>query len=116
MVTLKKVSLAGYKSIKDCPDVSFRRLNVLIGANGSGKTNLLSFFKLLNYAMTDALQTFIGRAGGAHSLLHYGPKVTPQCSATITFGTETGTNTYHCRLFHAAPDTLIFGEESIRYQ
>ncbi len=66
--------------------------------------------------MTGALQVFIGRAGGARSLLHYGPKITPQCSATMTFETGRGRNTYHCRLFHAAPDTLIFAEESIRFQ
>jgi predicted ATPase len=116
MIALNTLALGGYKSVKQCPELRFRQLNVLIGANGSGKSNLLSFFKLLNYAMTGALQIFIGRAGGARSLLHYGPKTTPQCSATMTFQTDAGQNTYHCRLFHAAPDTLIFGEESIRFQ
>jgi predicted ATPase len=116
MVTLKSLALEGYKSIKSCPELTFGSLNVLIGANGSGKSNLLSFFKLLNYAMTEGLQIFIGRAGGARSLLHFGPKATPQCSAKMIFQTETGQNIYHCRLFHAAPDTLIFGGESIRFQ
>jgi predicted ATPase len=116
MLALKKVSLEGYKSIKSCHDLELRPLNVMIGANGTGKSNFLSFFKLLNFSMTGALQEFIGRNGGAHSLLFYGPRVTPQFSATLSIESDSGINTYHCRLVHAAPDTLIYGEESLRYQ
>lgn len=115
MITLNKISIEGYKSIHASGDIELRKLNVLVGANGSGKSNFISFFKLLNYAMTGALQTFIGRSGGARSLLHGGPRKTPQCSASLEFATEAGVNTYHLRLFHAAPDTLIFGEESVSF-
>lgn len=115
MLKLNKISLEGYKSIRACSGLELRRLNLLIGANGSGKSNFISFFKLLNFAMTGAMQTFIGRAGGAHSILHFGPKKTPQCSATLEFESEAGRNTYHLRLFHAAPDTLIFGEETVSF-
>ena len=41
---LKRVRLAGYKSIADA-DIELRPLNILIGANGSGKSNLLSYFR-----------------------------------------------------------------------
>ena len=64
MLKLNKISLEGYKSIRQCRDMRLEKLNVLIGANGSGKSNFLSFFKLLNFEMTGALQEFIGRNGG----------------------------------------------------
>ena len=115
MIQLTKISIEGYKSIQVCSQLRLGKLNVLIGANGAGKSNFISFFKLVNLAMTGALQLFISRSGGARSLLHFGPKKTPQCSATLEFETDRGHNTYHARLFHAAGDTLIFGEESVSF-
>lgn len=115
MLKLTRVSLEGYKSIRQCQDLKLENLNVIIGANGSGKSNFLSFFKLLNFEMTGALQEFIGRAGGADSLLHFGAKVTPHISAELEMVTDKGTNTYRMRLTHAAPDSLIFTEEAILF-
>jgi predicted ATP-dependent endonuclease of OLD family len=43
---LTSLRLAGWKSIRDA-EIEFRPLNVLIGANGAGKSNLVSFFKLV---------------------------------------------------------------------
>jgi predicted ATPase len=44
---LNRLHLSGWKSIKDA-EMVLGRLNVLIGANGAGKSNLLSFFGLLH--------------------------------------------------------------------
>jgi predicted ATPase len=115
VIKLNKISLAGYKSIRECRELRLENLNVLIGANGSGKSNLLSFFKLLNFEMTGALQEFIGRSGGAGSLLHMGAKATPYIEAMLEMASDKGANTYRMRLSHAVPDTLIFTEESIRF-
>ena len=62
------MSLAGFKSIREMCDLDFKPLNVLIGANGAGKSNLISFFKLLNFAMTNSLKEYVARAGYANSL------------------------------------------------
>ncbi len=48
-------------------------------------------------------------------LLHDGAAVTPQMRACLTFQTDVGINEYSLRLFHAAPDTLIFAEERFRF-
>jgi predicted ATPase len=40
MGTLKRIQLKGFRSIKEM-DLELRSLNVLIGANGSGKSNLI---------------------------------------------------------------------------
>jgi predicted ATPase len=115
MHMLKRIDLKGYKSIKDA-SVELRALNVFIGANGSGKSNLVSFFKLLNNMMTGNLQGFIATSGGANSLLHYGAKLTPQIEATLHFESGDSENEYRMRLGHAAEDMLIFLEERVSYQ
>jgi len=70
---LTSLRLAGWKSIRDAT-VELRPLNVLIGANGAGKSNLVSFFKLINQMREDHFQIHVGTIGGAESLIHYGSK------------------------------------------
>jgi predicted ATPase len=108
------VILNGFKSIK-AMDLELRSLNVLIGANGAGKSNLVSFFKMLNEMMAGRLQQYIGTTGRAQSLLHFGPKVTPQIEAQLEFDVDNAVDTYAMRLFYAAGDTLIFADESLSF-
>jgi predicted ATPase len=115
MAMLRRAALQGFKSIRSM-DLELGSLNVMIGANGAGKSNLISFFKMLNAMMGERLQHHIGTSGRAQSVLHYGPKVTPQLEARLEFETEKGTNAYSLRLFHAAGDTLVFAEETLQYE
>lgn len=64
MAMLQRIVIHGYKSIK-AMDLEMRSLNVLIGANGVGKSNLISFFKMLNEMMGGRLQQFVGTSGRA---------------------------------------------------
>lgn len=114
MARLRRVILKGFKSINSM-DLELRALNVLIGANGAGKSNLVSFFKMLNEMMGGRLQQYIAATGRAQSLLHFGPKVTPQVEARLEFEVENGLDTYALRLFHAVGDTLIFADESLSF-
>lgn len=114
MNRLQGLTLNGFKSIK-AMDLKLRPLNILIGANGAGKSNLISFFKMLNEMMAGRFQQYIGMSGRAQSLLHFGPKITPQIEAKLEFEVENGLDTYHLRLFHAAGDTLIFADETLSF-
>jgi predicted ATPase len=114
MQRLRRVRLSGFKSIKNL-DLEICALNVMIGANGAGKSNLVSFFKMINEMTGGRLQQFIATSGRAGSLLHYGPKVTPQMEARVVFEVDNGQDTYRMRLFHAAGDTLIFAEERLEF-
>lgn len=96
-------------------DIELRPLNVLIGANGAGKSNLISFFKLLNEMMGGRLQQHIGSTGRAQSILHFGAKTTLQVEARLEFKVTNGVDIYAMRLFHAAGDTLIFADESLSF-
>lgn len=44
---ISQIVLQGYKSIESC-DIKLGMLNVLIGANGAGKSNFISFFRLIS--------------------------------------------------------------------
>ena len=66
---ISRLVLSGYKSIAAC-DVALGRLNVLIGANGAGKSNLIGFFRLINRILDQQLQMAVGLAGGPDALLH----------------------------------------------
>lgn len=113
MTKLKSIRVAGWKSIKDSGNIELRQLNVFIGANGCGKSNLVSFFKLLNEMIGGRLQEFIATSGGAESVLHYGSKATPVLKAKLEFETETIRTGYYMTLVSAAVDTLIFRDEGV---
>jgi predicted ATPase len=115
MSKLNSITIRGYRSIKEAT-VELRPLNVLIGANGAGKSNLVSFFKLMNELMAERLQQHVASTGHATANLHFGPRVTPQLAAELRFETDTGdVDTYTMRLFHAAGDSLIFAQESLSF-
>ncbi len=115
MAMLKNIEIKGYRSIKDA-SLELGKLNVLIGANGAGKSNFVSFFKMLNEMMAGRLQEYIGKTGRGQSILHFGPKVTPQLEAVLEFEEGDAFDTYYMRLFHAANDILLFADESLDYK
>ena len=114
MTQLTSLRLAGWKSIPDAK-IEFRPLNVLIGANGAGKSNLVGFFKLVYEMRKGRFQTFVGTFGGAEALLHYGSKQTCAIVADFRFSTELGPSSYSFRLVPAAVNSLLFAEETLCY-
>jgi predicted ATPase len=44
---LQNIKIEGFKSIKKL-DLKLTPINILIGSNGVGKSNFISFFKLVN--------------------------------------------------------------------
>lgn len=117
-VELKSISLQGYKTYRDLPRFEPGRLSILVGGNGSGKSNLVSFFSLLYRMMArpGELQLSVGEADGAHRILHDGPKRTKTMSARLELQTEQGLNNYAFDLAYAANDTLIFTDETWSFQ
>lgn len=111
---LHRMSLSGYKSIRQMADLEFTPLNVLIGANGAGKSNLISFFKMLNFSMTNSLKEYVARAGYANSILHQGAQVTKQITASLSFRRPQGHNIYELALTHS-DNSLIFTEEAVTW-
>ncbi len=88
MSAIRTISIEGFRSIAEIRGLELRSLNVLIGANGSGKSNFLSAFKLLRSAVLSVshMSDHVLRSGGADRLLHFGSKVTRTIKFGVIFG------------------------------
>ena len=73
MPRLKNVIVRGFRSIKEM-ELELAPINVCIGANGAGKSNLIEFFKMINELMAGRLQQYIATTGRATSNLHFEPQ------------------------------------------
>jgi predicted ATPase len=104
---LKELRVQGFKSLKDT-EVHLSNLNVLIGANGSGKSNFISLFKFLQQLSTRNLQLYVGKQGGADNLLYFGAKKTKSLSIRLDFEK----NSYCANLIPNVSGGLIFKDES----
>ena len=114
---ISKVTIRGYKSIAFDNPVTLKLgdVSILLGANGAGKSNIISFFRMLGYMMSKSFGIYVEKSGTSNSLLHYGSKITPIMSGTLEFTDDKSVDSYHFSLSNAAPDRLIITEESIKW-
>jgi predicted ATPase len=112
---LQQCSIKGFKSIED-GDVTLGPLNVLIGANGAGKSNLASFFKMLRSLAVGAFQTFVGRSGGANALLYFGAKRTLRIESKLKLHLFDAEVNYDFRLEFGGGDVLAITNEAVNYR
>ena len=82
---ISKLTIKGYKSIRNLENFELRNLNILIGPNGSGKSNFIEFFRILEEISKkgENLDRYVDYMGGADKLLFMGPKVTPLAEVAI---------------------------------
>ncbi len=112
---LERIVLQGYKSIGEA-DTALRPINVLIGANGAGKSNFISLFQFMNRIVNQSMQTYVAQAGGADQILHYGRKTTERLSIGLWFVRENNlANGYECTLLPTADDLLVFEDEVVYF-
>lgn len=113
---ISKIKLSGFKSIKST-EIDFNNLNVFIGANGSGKSNFISFFQMLQFFLNnhEGLPEYVGRNGGAHALLYFGTSVTNSIEAQLEFNTDSGKNIYCVELGTQIGDKLFFKDERVSF-
>lgn len=81
---LGSVTIRGFRSIKDST-VDLRDINILIGSNGSGKTNLISALILLQSILEGRLQEYVRRSG-LQSLMYGGMRTTGRIEMEFSFG------------------------------
>ncbi len=112
MDMLKSVHIEGFKSIRDAT-IDLGPLTVLIGANGSGKSNFVSFFRMMQAMAAGEVQVFVGKAGGAGDVLHYGPDSTSAINGSLSVDSGGVAHTYSFRLAYAGADSLMTVRESL---
>lgn len=119
MNTLEKIEVSGFKSIEKM-ELELGRINVLIGANGAGKSNFISVFDLIASVRNERFQFYVSKSGGSNTLLHYGSKRTPFASFTFKFKSEEDVVheiewKYKIQIGDISSDTLYFEKESIEF-
>lgn len=85
MAKLSQLTVKGYKSIRDLENFKLTNLNILIGANGAGKSNFISIFKLLEKIYQKGLQEYVIDHSGPDAILHYGRKVSDKIRMSFYF-------------------------------
>ena len=114
---LERIRIRGFRSLADIEIEDLSHISVMIGANGSGKSNLIRFFEMVSWMLKSrSMAEFITRQGGADDQLYCGSTVTPRMAATLTIGTDAGRNEYQFALAHAHPDRLMFVDEAFRFK
>jgi predicted ATPase len=107
---IRSIHIQNFKSIKDSGVVELKPMNVLIGANGVGKSNFISFFKFLSKLSNRELQLYIAQNGRADNFLFFGRKFSGFLSGTLTFD-NSDQNEYKFKLIPDQEGNLIFSEE-----
>ncbi|PKV75896.1 AAA family ATPase [Pontibacter ramchanderi] len=89
---IDRIYIKNFKSIRDSGDVFIKPLNILIGPNGVGKSNFISFFKLLNSISESKLPSYVAENGYADKILYFGKKKSKELAGGIIFRTIKNTN------------------------
>lgn len=113
MRTLEKLTIKGFKSIRE-QTLELGPLNVVIGGNGVGKSNLIAAFKFLREIVDCRLGQY-SLTKGANTLLHFGRKRTPEMSLRLEFGEGNISNAYEVRLTATDANSLIVAGETAYY-
>lgn len=114
MRKLETLTIRNYKSIRD-QTLRLDALNVFIGGNGSGKSNLIDVFRFLREIVNQNLAGYTVMKGGADSLLHFGRKTSPEMQFRLEFGEGDTSNAYRVRLSGTNTDELFIVEETSYY-
>jgi predicted ATPase len=107
---LDYITIRGFKSIASIEKLALRPINVVIGANGSGKSNFIGAFAFLHEIREGRLRRYVSEAGGAEKVLHFGSKQTKGIYVDLSFAN--GVNRYELKLGPTADDGLYPYDES----
>ena len=114
-IRIESIKIRGFRSLADVEMTGMPQATVLIGANGSGKTNLMRFLDMLSWMLgARRLQEYVQRQGGADDQLFGGSATTPFMEAVIRMQTPWDLRDYAFTLAHAHPDRLLFANERFR--
>ncbi|MCI1121091.1 AAA family ATPase [Stenotrophomonas geniculata] len=108
---ISELTIKGFKSIRSLDRFDLTNLNVLLGANGAGKSSFVSYFQMLAAMMDGQLKAWTSKQGSADRVLSFGVKETTEISSFIKFGL----NGYKFRLHPTSEETFVFDMESLYF-
>ena len=104
------ITVEGFRSIARLAKLRLGPVNLLIGANGAGKSNLIDVFALLRASRLGRVDKYVARSGGANRNLHLGSKVTKQIRIEFSFGC--GDERHQATFEQTDNDKLLHSESS----
>jgi predicted ATPase len=114
MRRLEKLTIKNFKSIRE-QTLELAALNVFIGGNGAGKSNLIEVFRFLREIVNQNLAGYTGVKGGADTLLYFGRKRSPEMSFRLEFGESDTSNAYSVKLRPTDEGSLMIAGETAYY-
>ena len=101
---LDHIKVEGFKSIAKL-DLPIENINILIGANGSGKTNFISLFTFLGRLSKGKLRNYVAMEGGAERFFHFGTRHTKRMIIDLRVSNKS----YHVEFSpNLDDDSLVF--------
>lgn len=107
---IDQITIKGFKSIRELVDFKLNDLNVIVGANGAGKSNFIQIFRMVHAMSLKGFQEFVLKAGGADAFPFNGLKETSQVQVGFVFGS----NSYRFSLSPTADEKFSLSE-AMRY-
>ncbi len=114
MRALEKITVKNFKSIRE-QTLELGLLNIFIGGNGVGKSNLIGVFRFLREIVNQNLAEYTATKGGADALLYFGRKHSDEMSFQLDFGEGDVGNAYSVRLKPTDDDGFIIVQETAYY-
>ena len=84
---IENIIIENYKSIKHL-ELELKKINILIGSNGVGKSNFISFFEMINAIYNQRFGSYTLERGGIDNLLYFGRKQSPYIKGLIDFNNK----------------------------
>lgn len=106
---MDQVIINRYKSFKELT-FDLKGINLLIGSNGAGKSNFLSFFEMLENIYRQGLAGYVAGKGGVDKFLYQGRKITD----TIELCVSNDRNRYALTL-QEADGRFVVASEKLGY-
>ena len=103
---IDKVTIKGFKSLREIIDLELKMVNIIVGANGAGKSNFIQLFRMIQAMLKKNFQSYITEHGGADAFLYNGRKVTKEIFAEFKFGD----NSYRFSLLPTSNENFSISE------
>jgi len=114
MRILKVLTIKNFKSIRE-QKLDLGLLNIFIGGNGAGKSNLIEVFRFLREIVNQNLAGYTALKGGADTLLYFGRKKSPEMELFVEFGEGDTSNSYKVKIMGSDDDSLMISTETAFY-
>ncbi|MBQ6472952.1 MAG: AAA family ATPase [Victivallales bacterium] len=105
---IKSISIKGFKSFRALKEMELGAINVIVGANGTGKSNFIEVFRIISAMLKNGgLREYV--AGASDVFLFGGPQITSHIQVRIVLDTSS----YEFELIPTDEGFLMLTDEKV---